>query len=400
MRAVAALAVVLACGSAAAGPAELATGAACPADAGSAKEILPASAVAGSVKILASARGYDVFWTGQAKVGDPQFLGMYAAFSTTGQRLTRPVKLLDDGIRSAAAGDAGTFALVHTVATSSGWQAYVALLRPAKAQVLWDVAIPSPEFGHGMVHVAWEPRTSAWIVVGEENVQLPNSPRGNVSTRLFVLRLGRDGKPLEAPRYIEEAGMSASLDDWGNPVAVAGGKVAFVWTAHRDRVRTLYVTELDGERVTHTAVAATQVGGYSRVAIAPIAGGYAIAGGESGADPMSSRAFVTTLRDGSVAQLAYLAAATDHTSEPVIASDGVRVGVAWNQDELGGPDGNRRTLVHAAVIDAQGAIHRVYDTKPAVGRHDWTNWLAWDGCRFALVHLVGINPSAIELVRF
>ncbi|MGE5185702.1 MAG: hypothetical protein ACM31C_26755 [Acidobacteriota bacterium] len=396
-----ALAVVLACGTAAAAPAQLATGAVCAAGRPTVKEILPASAVAGSVKILPSATGgLDVFWTGQGRVGDPHFLGMYAAFSASGQRLTRPVKLLDDPIRSVAAGGAGTFAIVHSVSTTSGWQAYVALARPARGQIVWDVPLPSPERGHGTTHVAWDGRTRSWLVVGEELVQLPDRAPGYVYNRLFVTRLDRDGKQLEAPRYIQEPGMSASLGDWGTPLVAAGGKIAFVWAAHRDRVRTLYVTELDGDRVTHTAVAATEAGGYMRVAIAAIAGGYAVAGGESGADPMSSRAFVTTLRDGVVAPLTYLASARTHTSDPVVASDGARVGVAWNEDELGEPDGNRRSLVHAAVIDGQGAVHAAYDTKTPLGRHDWTSSLAWDGCRFALVHLVGINPSAVDLVRF
>ncbi len=136
-----------------------------------------------------------------------------------------------------------------------------------------------------------------------------------------------------------------------------------------------------------------------RVALAATADGYVIAGGETGARPLDSRLFVTTLRDGVAGKLRYLPTTEPHASEAVLASDGKRVAIAWNEDQIV-TNGEGRTTVHAALVDARGTVKPVFATKPPTGRHDRIQALAWDGCRFALVHTIGINPSAIELVRF
>lgn len=357
-------------------------------------ELLPANAFAGSAKILASPRGFDVFWTAQPALGSHEFMGMYAAYSRTGQRIGDAVKLIDQPIRNVASDGAGGFAIVYQASITDGWQAHVAGVRAGK--VSWDVAIPSRERGHGSLSIGWDAHAGAWVVVGEELVQLPNQAAGYVYNRLFVARLDHAGAWLDKPRYVTDPLVNAQLSDWGNPLTGARGRVAFAWTTVDGSQTTLYVSELD--KVTAKRVEVARSRGFFRVAIAATARGYAVAGGEDTADPLGSRAFVTTIEGTTAAPMRYLSPKDRRGSEPVIASDGKTVAVAWNEDIT--DKSGRRTAVRAVVVAADGTLRDAYDSKPPAGETDWVESMTWDGCRFALVHTYAINPSASELVRF
>jgi len=89
-------------------------------------------------------------------------------------------------------------------------------------------------------------------------------------------------------------------------------------------------------------------------------------------------------------------------TESVIASDGTRVAVAWNEDEidvrkLGKPGmiANNRTSIHAVVIGPHGELADAAYSDPPPGQHDWVQAMTWDGCQFALVHTNGINASSM-----
>jgi hypothetical protein len=357
-------------------------------------ELLPASALAGSVKIFASARGFDVFWTAQPEPGSSQFEVMHRTFSAAGAPLGKATTVIDQPGRHIAAGKPGTFGLTYQVSTSSGWQGHVLVV--ARDKTVFDLALPDDGAGHGTLAIGWDPVHAQWVIAGEQLTQLSDRPTGNVYNRLFTARLDATGGWIEKPTYITEPGTNASLSDWGNPMTWASDHMAIAWTASTGHDSTLYVTDLEPGHATHHQVASGHHG-YMRCVLAWTRGGYVIAGAEDGDRPLESHLFIATLRDGVATPLRYLSDEARHGGEAVIASDGARVAVAWNEDEIGSE--NVRTSVHAAIVDARGTIANAFASKTPTGQHDWTQAMAWDGSQFALVHTSGINPSAIQLVK-
>jgi len=122
--------------------------------------------------------------------------------------------------------------------------------------------------------------------------------------------------------------------------------------------------------------------------------GYVIAGGDASAGLFAGRLAVITLRDGVAAPPRYVSGPNRSATESVIASDGTRVAVAWNEDEidvrkLGKPGmiANNRTSIHAVVSrTARRASQMPRTPTPPPGQHDWVQAMTWDGCQFALVH--------------
>jgi hypothetical protein len=366
-------------------------------------EMMPSSANAGSVKIFPTRAGFDAFWiSGSA---------MYAAFTRAGQRVGEPQKLVEP-MRYVTPGPDGTYGVTYQVSVKNRWQGHVAMMKPGAAP-MWDAELPLHGRGHGNLAIGWDPHASAWIVVGEEQIQLPNQPDGYVYNRLFVARIDRKGALLEAPTYISDDTVSAQLNDWHDPLVVADNHVGVAWVAtDGNRPATLYVTELDGAQPKRTRIATAQHG-FMRVVLARTPAGYVIAGSESGSNIFDGRLFVTTLNGSSAGAMRYISTTGRNASEPVIATDGTRVAIAWNETETRevvepsmhpGPPLKRsvaeRTRARAVTIDAGGKLADAYTSATPSGRSDWVQSIAWDGCRFALVHTTGINPSGIAFVRF
>jgi hypothetical protein len=387
--------VLVASAAASAAPLEVASSgerAGCPA-AGATRELLPADALAGTVRMFASPRGLDVFWTGQRRAGEARFVLAYQAFTAAGAPLGRVETLLDYGPRHIAAGDDGIYGVTY----QEGTQAHVAVVRPAKHQVLWDVALPSKQRGHGTLAIVWDPRASQWVIAGEEQFQLPNQPSGYVYNRLYTARFDRGGKYVQQPTYLTAPGETASISDWGDPMTWTGDRAAIVWTGVDAKTHepTLDVTELTASGAT-TREIARDAHGYTRSVLAAIEGGYVVASGKGAADPMESTMFVAIVRDGKAVPVRAPSSLPARASEPVIASDGKRVAIGWNSDEITGSE-NRRTTVHVMIVEA-GVMSEIYATETPRGRHDWVQALAKTSCGFALAHTIGINPSSIQLV--
>ena len=87
-----------------------------------------------------------------------------------------------------------------------------------------------------------------------------------------------------------------------------------------------------------------------------------------------------------------------YAGEVVIASDGARVALAWNEQDRSQPAVPRQSM-RAALVDEQGAVSVVYAPEAPPGSIDFTQALAWDGCHFILLHGHGGAPGAIKLVQ-
>jgi hypothetical protein len=188
-------------------------------------------------------------------------------------------------------------------------------------------------------------------------------------------------------------------------MTTANDRLAIVWDSYQnggDGTWKIYVSELSSSGTTHIPVTtATHLG---RGVVAATAAGYVVVGSEPATAQHRARLFMTTVRSGVASPLHYLSNDDTDASESVVASDGSRVAIAWDEDRQSGdnsaPDRMQGSSVHIAVVDGQGKVTSVAGPAARPNQADWVQSLAWTGCEFGLLHTNGINPSSITLVLF
>ena len=333
----------------------------------------------------------------------PRFATLHQSFSASGAPLTKPVVVAETPVRHIARGEGGTWALT-VQAFSDTWRSSVLLVRIGDGvpTVRGITKIPLEGFGHSTMAIAWDAAAREWVLAGEEQFNEPQKSRGYVYHRVLVARLSADGaKWIEEPRYLTgEYPESGMLSDWTSPFTTTADGVAFVWGAFRayDGTATVRITELvSGKPPVHHDVATGPA--YMRGAIAKTPRGYAVSWGSMIPGTASKYEVKLALfEDGKAGAPFTLSerSGEDSAVESVIASDGKRVLVAWQQGW-----GDTGTAIHLAELPlTPGAKpERRALTNRKVLQHDWVQALWWDGCAFALIRLDGINPSAGRLER-
>jgi hypothetical protein len=338
-------------------------------------EVLPGSENPGLTRLVVHPDGLRLTWLRVEKETLPvRFKSRLMKLGADGKP-TKPRTLMDEG----AAGylptsDPSVFALAY--ATSHGTH----LTQVRDGVAAWDISLAV--LGGRVSQIEWDPLSHEWLVIVDG------------ADRLMMARYDAKGALVVKPTPISDKYQTAMISDWGDPLIWAGDRFALVWelveTSQKSRV---LITEIKGTKVTHIPV--TSAAHLFRGVIARTAKGYAIAGGEfcerTDKKPACSRVFTTAVRDGVATPKRYLSGDAGPSSEAVIASDGTRVAVAWNEIDGG---------IRAAVLGDDDLDVVARSKAKAATSPDWVHSLVWDGCRFALSYGKGINPSRIQVVLF
>ena len=352
-----------------------------------AREIVPASSFPNGARAFASERGIEVFWNQQPGLGQSQFWLEHRAFSPAGEPLGPPTKILDTMMRWAAAGERGTFAIVNP-AGGGAWK--IAALHLGNAQPLWTAAMPAGN-DYNNFAIAWDPDHAQWVIVAEQRIA--SFDHNHDRFRLVTARLSRDGAWADSPAFISPELEHATLSDWGAPLVHADHRMAVVWeqSAMTGHDRSLHVTELYPGRTVDFVVARGTAVSF-RTVLAWANGGYVIAGATFPQSLTDSRVFVARLRDGVATPTQIVSSPDRYGGEPLLASDGTRVALAWNEQ-----DATHTTSAHSAVLDERGGMSAHFASSGGVGQTDFTQALVAGRCGFTFVFTAGINPSALVL---
>ena len=435
------LAVTLAAVTASAAPGSARSAEPCAARSRGAVEVLPRERNGGSFRVFARPEGgFDLFWGELTDLGDierappppppvqenelpalpargvpdapvppppprrgPRFATFHRVLAADGTPAGKPVKLLDEGPKHLARGEGATWAIVAQRRVKERWRVLVTAVRigDGAPKVLREVMIPLEGFGHATVAIAWDAVAREWVVAGEEQVNEPDKSPGYVYNRVFTGRLAPDLSRWTAElQYLTGAfPESGTLSDWGPPIVQTARGVAFVWSAFRayGPSSTVRITELvAGEPPVHHDVAETL--GAMRPTIATTPRGYAVSWGDAVKGTHKYEVKAALWEDGRTIATHTLSVrrGEDSATESLVASDGSRVLIAWQQGwgETGGD-------IHLAELPLTGTAkpERRALTKRRAQHHDWVQSLVWDGCAFTLVWMNGLNPTAAQLDR-
>ncbi len=370
-------------------------------------EVLPSSVDASAVTLFPSPQGFELFGTTvERHDGGADFWTTYTAITPEGATRVQPTRILKHGARHMAAGDGGVFALPYVEDTPNGWRGHVAAFHADTRSIVWDVAIPTQGAGHGKIAIAWDAKARQWVVVAEELAPVPNGPAGNTYERLVSARIDAGGRWATRPTPFTTWPVTGHFSDWGHPMTMASDRVAIVWDSYQnggDQTWKIYVTELSAAGTTHIPVATTAMH-LGRGVVTSTAAGYVVVGSEPATSEHRARVFMTTVRSGVASGRHYLSSEDTDAQESVVASDGSRVAIAWDENRSSGdnsaPNRMQGSTVHIAVVDADGTISSVPGSTPQPYQRDSVESLTWTGCEFALVYSTGANPSSTQLVLF
>lgn len=318
----------------------------------------------------------------------PDFETRLVKLDLDGQVVGAPFVIGDDIWRHKAS-NGDRYAAVTTTTGNAGHHGTIVVSAIEADDTLTLVnttPVPAPGWGSGTIAVAWNPVDGEWGVLWEDQYNVdPNKP-GYIHARLAFGRVSADGVWVKGSTKLltsDDTKSSVSLSDWTNPLIWAGDRYAAVW-AEFGPVTSVYLGELAADGTpTRTKI---DEGSFSRGVVAWDGVGYGVAWGHTDVDHYNMR-FVY-VSGGAVGEVLHLGDDQIYSNEAsIVAADG-RFTVAWHETAAD------RTRVYYAKIDP-GTLdaETVEVTEPNFAGHDWAWNLVHDGCRHALSHMHGINPS-------
>jgi len=255
--------------------------------------------------------------------------------------------------------------------------------------------VPLEGRGHSTLALAWNPVDGEWGVLFTENFDVdPNVP-GIVHARLYFGRVSADGEWIEGSKKLltsTSTKHSASISDWGSPIIWNGSGYAAVWAEFGPSETPVFLAQLETDGTPQRLQ--IDEGRFSRGVLAQSDGGYGLAWGHYDDDDHFNLRFAY-VADGQVSELLHLGDDDVYSNDAAIVFDGERFTVSWHESAQGA------SRVHYARIDPETlAEDTVQLTEDDYDDHDWSWSLVYNGCRHALAHVRGINPSDGWVVLF
>ncbi len=278
------------------------------------------------------------------------------------------------------------------------WRGTIAVAELTEDETLTPLGtapVPLEGHGHSTLVVAWNPQDQEWGVLFEENFNKdPNVP-GIVHSRLYFGRVSADGAWIEGSKKLltsTSTKISAQISDWGDPLIWTGEGYAAIWAEFGPTKTPVFFAELaaDGD----PSRLQIDEGRFSRGVLAQGDGGYGLAWGHFDFGDHFNLRFAT-VKGGEVSEVIHLGDDAVYSNDSAIAFDGERFTVSWHETAEGA------SRVHYAKVDPQTLVaDTVQVTEDDYDDHDWSWSLVYNGCRHALAHVRGINPSDGWVVLF
>jgi hypothetical protein len=408
---------------------ELADG--CQADQERTLDVLPRRKGAGRLRIFTSPTGFDLFWLevellpskGQQPIPTRQRKGlplphkrgptkalfhqMWAPLSSAGKLLASPKRLPVPFFTRIASNGRDVVAIVsertakgvHT-GKSSLWRCTHPDMQCRKTASLPD----GPEGHGGGYGLAWDAKREQWGITWEEHRNVDPRKPGFVHSVLFFGRATATGQYVQGSTVqlsSSKPSRTASLSDWGSPMMWHPEHgFAVVWgfsdnDAKQTRVQLTHVG--DGDAIRHTTVTSTS--GSSRAVIAHDGARYGVAWQQSGGPHLNMRfSTVAFAADGAVTVGGPLIVGDDrvYSGGAILGGGNGTFVLGWHE-----PDAdrhNRAFRMRVAGSPMVTAVEQLSDS--GFAGDDWPVGLAFDGCRFAWAEQHHLNPSAARVRLF